>query len=1124
MSGALSAGKVSISVLPETKGFKELLRSALASETGSFNALGVGIGKKVAEGLGAGLIAVGALSAKMAVEMSASDAKIQGNAQITAKSAAAIGDAFLKTAGQSTFSGHEMAVAFAPVSAVVQTLSGHVLDAASSLTIMKHATDLAEASGQPLVDVTGSLVAILRSYKMGTNGAEEASNILFNTSRNTGIGISELTTSVIRLHARLGNASPTLKDTGALILDLASHGVTGSRALMMMTAGMTTLLSGGKATTEVLKILGVHVYDANGKFVGMQSVLGQLQPKLAGMTDQQRRYTEQALFGKSAAGALNDTIMAGAAGYTTAAAAVTKKNAVDAAAAANAKSLEGMIKNLRSAVSDYATLLGEKVIPIITSAVTWLTHHKVIVFALAGVITTVLMVALTMWTVQLVKNAATQAVQFTKMIAGWIATSAAAIKSGVETAYVWSLYAAESIKGAATTVVQLAIQGAKWIWSGVVALASAAQMAAAWLIAMGPIVLVVAAVVGIAVLIVKNWDTIRRVTTETWNKVFSAVKTAVTDVVNFVTQMPGKILKALGDVGKYLFDSGKNLILGLIHGMENMATGAYDAVKKVVKGVLDHFHLGFLISSPSKVTQTIGEQVMAGLGIGIDKGAAKAQKAASAATKKVIAEHTKMLAKLDKDNAKVQETYAKMNAVIATALNDKSKLIAAQSARDSAAQDTYNDAAFNLNRTFNQDKFKLDRDYQDKKNTLDRTYNDAVATAQKTYDDTAVKDKQKHSDTLLQIQKTYDDKLESLNKAALAKQQSIVQKSIDLLRGAYTSATQVDVGSMFSSGSGEVSGLLDSLKAKLDGAKTLASNAAALAAKGFSQTFIQQVVGQGTDIGNQMSGAILNATPEAAAQLKDLYSQIQDVSETGVNALAAQMNSGAKLATSALTDEYAQVAIDLKDSLALAYSDLTAANLAENISFTDSVAASLKTLNDAKASAKLTLDNGLADAAKTYSDSLFDMNTTLQNGLADAAKVLQDALTASAAQFNTDIDNLQTSTLAKMATLQASLQATAALIASLAGSSAGAKVLANAPKTPNLVTAPSSGSLDMASAAVRAAALAQSPSAGQARLLMSATDAPATSADITALGNKFDAALQNQARLQQTLARSGGPQ
>jgi TP901 family phage tail tape measure protein len=1069
----MSAGKVSLSVIPNAKGFELALKSALAQETGSARALGTAIGGKIAAGIAVALAAGVALSAKMAIEMNATDARIQGTAQITAKAAQVIGDAMLKTSGQSTFSGHEMAAAFAPVSAVVQQLSGHTLDAASSMAVMKAATDLAEASNQPLADTTANLVAIMRSYRMGIDQSSEASNILFNVSRLTGVGLSEITNAVIKLHGRLGAVSPTLLDTSTLVLDLARHGVTGSRGLMVLQAGLSTLLGGGKATNEVLKALGVSVYDSNGKFVGMQSVLAQLSPKLAAMTEQQRRLAEQALFGRTAAGAMNDTLMGGVKAYTAAAIAVAKQGAAEAAALAIQQSLEGRTKTLRATISNYATLLGEKLIPIIAGAVGWFIKHKDVAIALAGIIGTVMVGALAVWTAAVVMNTKTLVIQFAKMIAGWTGSALAALGFGE---------------------------------------ATIASMAAA----IAPIAAVV-----IAIVIV-------------WNK-FKIFREVAVDALKIVIEAFGYLVGAIGKV----VSAATHLpfIGGHFKGISNVINGAALDIGKFAKGLDGLANKKINVSAiipkismpkidangiPSISSATGGSTPdlfgnIAGL-TASDAAVKKAHATALSASKKAAAS-------LIADNKKVASIYAAMNAVIKGSLKAKGDLITAQATRDAAAQTNYADASFKLNRTFNDDKFKLDRNYQDQTAKLTRSYDDSMAAAQKSYDDSEIKDKAKHQDALEKIQQTYNDKVVKLNQDALDKQKSVIQKSMDLLRNAYQSATQVDVGTMFGAGGG-VSGLLSALKGKLDGAKTLAGNAAALAAKGFSQTFIQQIVGQGTDIGNQMSSAILNATPEAVKQLQELYSQITTVSETGVNALSAQMSTGAHLATSALTTEYAQVAIDLKDSLASAYADLTAANLTENATFTDIMAASLKTLNDAKASAKQTLNQGLADAAISYANSLFDMNTNLNQGLADAKATLEDALKSSAEQFNKSMDSLQYSTMNKMAALQASLQATADAIAKISGASAGARVITNAPKLPPIVKAPSSGSLDMASAAARASAIQSSGASAQARddalFNRGARGDTATSADIAALGEKFDASLQNQARLQQTFSRANG--
>lgn len=308
---------------------------------------------------------------------------------------------------------------------------------------------------------------------------------------------------------------------------------------------------------------------------------------------------------------------------------------------------------------------------------------------------------------------------------------------------------------------------------------------------------------------------------------------------------------------------------------------------------------------------------------------------------------------LKADKAKVKKIYKDMKADIAAFLLDRSDLTKAAGLREIAAQERFNDTSFNLHRSFNK----------------------AMESAQE----------------------SYQDRVTQLNQDAVSKRQSVVQKSMDMLRGAFASATSVDIGGMFSGG---VTGLLAGLKTKLFGARDLAKNAATLAAEGYSQTFIQQVVAQGPDAGNAMSKAILEATPEAAGELKNLFSEIQDVSDTGLDALATSMNSGVVLATRALMAEYANVGVELQVLLTQSH----------------------EALAGAQASALQTLTEGLADANKDLASALLD----------------------SATQFNDSLEALQRDSMAKLAALQAELKTTAKLIASVSGASV-ADILRKAP-------------------------------------------------------------------------------
>ena len=400
----------------------------------------------------------------------------------------------------------------------------------------------------------------------------------------------------------------------------------------------------------------------------------------------------------------------------------------------------------------------------------------------------------------------------------------------------------------------------------------------------------------------------------------------------------------------------------------------------------------------------------------------------------------------------------------------------AQQARDKASNDAYQQAKFVANRTFdkaqsdanlayNDGVFVANRDYAQKNADLQRTYNEALASAQAAYDYTATQEAQKNADAVAKIYDDYNTKVADLNQAALdkqttliadaaTKQAGIVAQSAALLTDEFSKATNVDAGKTFATFP-SLAGLMGSLKDQLAGAKQLADDAAALAAQGYTQTFIQQVVSQGPQVGDQMAKAILNATPDTQKQLQDLYGQLQDTSQNGVTALANQMSTGTSLATKALTDQYAQVNVDLQQALADNQTALSTALTAEQAtlnsqlaaqqtSYTDTMASAQQTLDDAIKSANQSYANGLADATQSHNNTLADLKTTLNNALSnaqynlstslfDANKSLQDALVASMNTFNTQVDAIAATMAAKVAALQAQMNALMATMLGLGG-------------------------------------------------------------------------------------------
>jgi len=301
---------------------------------------------------------------------------------------------------------------------------------------------------------------------------------------------------------------------------------------------------------------------------------------------------------------------------------------------------------------------------------------------------------------------------------------------------------------------------------------------------------------------------------------------------------------------------------------------------------------------------------------------------------------------------------------------------------------------------------KATKAYTDKVADLNLKYEDAVNNATETAAKKKISIEKDYNEKIIDLRKNFESKIASLQetaskksadliKSAADKQLNIVQQSMDRLRNAFASKTGFDLGEALAGGSPEQA--LQKLKNSLQGAKTLQANAAALAGMGYSQVFIEEIVKQGPEAGNKIAEGLKNASPDATKELQALYAEVQDVSNHGLDALAATMNQGGKLATKELTDAYAAVATDLTEALSEVQKTLNE-NLADaNASYLEAMADAKKnrdeklaeaetTLLDALGNAKKALDDGIADALKTLNEATTEANKTLAEGLAEAEK------------------------------------------------------------------------------------------------------------------------------------------
>ena len=471
-----------------------------------------GVGGAAMLGIGAAAVAAGAEGVKLAEGFDTATGQIASSAGISEKAAKDIGTAFLNTAGTTTFSGTQIAQAYAGVAGQLGTTEGHALDAHEALDVMTASMNLAEATGTSLGTSTGALSGVMQAFGLDTKQAAGASDVLFNSARSTGVGVDAVAATFQKLHSTLGAVSPDIGQLGGMLVDLANHGETGRKALSAVNTALNGLLTPTSAAKTAQQELGVSVFDSSGKFVGFSNLIGQLQPKLAGMSQQQQLATLKALGFGTANKALLTTIMSGPQAYDAASAAVTRSKSAHEGAEKATDNLRGQTEKLKATAEDLGTKLGEALIPKIelvaqktSEVIGWFMKHKGAAEALAGVVGGVLAVAM----------------------------GAFAINTGVQ--MVKSLQSAgEAVGKLGATMLEKLVPTSAAVSEAFAAEGEAAESSgAATDAAFGPIGLILAGVAIAATLLVTHWKQVSKFLSDIWHGISSTAKTVWDDVSKF---------------------------------------------------------------------------------------------------------------------------------------------------------------------------------------------------------------------------------------------------------------------------------------------------------------------------------------------------------------------------------------------------------------------------------------------------------------------------------------------------------------------------------------------------------------------------------------------------------------
>lgn len=361
-------------------------------------------GGKALLGVGVAATVAGVEFTKMGLDFESAQKKYEAFSGQGERAGKALTATFQGTAGQFKQSGQELEGAYAGVAQQVDITQGHVLNAAESLKFMTSVSNLTTASGEKLGNITKDLASVMQVYKVKLGDTAKTSNEMFNATRQVSTSVDSMTSLVTKLHARLGDIGGGLSSVLGLMTEASSFGLTGGRGVLIFNQALERLTSDSKKTTEVLEALGVHLHNTHGEFVGLPSVVDQLHGSFKNLTQGEREWATQQLFGKGATGEFTEIIRNGKKGLEDFTDRNKKAGEVQRAAKKETESFTGQLEVMWAAIQTAGGAFGQSLIPglktaagVLKDSADWLTKNSWAAKALAEVIGLILGAAISVF-------------------------------------------------------------------------------------------------------------------------------------------------------------------------------------------------------------------------------------------------------------------------------------------------------------------------------------------------------------------------------------------------------------------------------------------------------------------------------------------------------------------------------------------------------------------------------------------------------------------------------------------------------------------------------------------------------------------------------------------------------
>jgi TP901 family phage tail tape measure protein len=217
-----------------------------------------------------------------------------------------------------------------------------------SMDAAKGSLQLAAAAGISATDAATIQSQALQAFGLNASSAGKMSDTLANAANASSAEITDVAYALQAAGTVANQFGLSAEDTAAAVALLANNGIKGSDAGTLLKASLLALTDQGKPAQGAIKELGLTVYDAQGKFVGLHALYQQLGEAAKRMTPEMYQAYTATLFGSDAMRIAGVAAKDGSVSYDQMRTAIDRQGAAADVAAAKTRGLPGAIERVKN--------------------------------------------------------------------------------------------------------------------------------------------------------------------------------------------------------------------------------------------------------------------------------------------------------------------------------------------------------------------------------------------------------------------------------------------------------------------------------------------------------------------------------------------------------------------------------------------------------------------------------------------------------------------------------------------------------------------------------------------------------------------------------------------------------